>query len=391
MSKKNSSSRKRNTDVLITGFRPPVLHDKGKKVYVDFYVFDSLTEKWRRKKYHLDKYPTLAMKRLHGAKLASDLLEKLLQGWNPFYETPSNRKVELLETLLERYLAYISRISRVKTVQAYSSRVAILREYNNSRSRPIRYSMEFNQAFVNDFLDWLFDVRQVGVRTRNNYRGWCSAFAEFLIGRGFLESNPVEHIRKLPEPKKQRQALTPEMMQRLSAVLRKEDRPFLLAVLMEYYTLIRPTELTNLRLRDFRLHDQTVFVSGEFSKNKRDGFVGINETIIKLMLELRVFDHSGDCYLFSKGFRPGFRKVRADVFNKRWCQIREKLGWGSEFKFYSLKDSGIRDLANERGIVIARDQARHTDVSTTNRYLVPTGKVHDETKHFKGLFDLEAD
>lgn len=53
--------------------------------------------------------------------------------------------------------------------------------------------------------------------------------------------------------------------------------------------------------------------------------------------------------------------------------------------FYSLKDSGIRDLANAAGIVVARDQARHADISTTNKYL--QGKsltVHEETKHFVG-------
>jgi len=37
------------------------------------------------------------------------------------------------------------------------------------------------------------------------------------------------------------------------------------------------------------------------------------------------------------------------------------------------------------GIVIARDQARHTDISTTNKYLQGRDlPVHDETKHFKG-------
>ena len=51
----------------------------------------------------------------------------------------------------------------------------------------------------------------------------------------------------------------------------------------------------------------------------------------------------------------------------------------------SLKDSGLRDLANSQGIVIARDQARHTDVSTTNKYLQGRDlPVHPETKHFTG-------
>ena len=55
------------------------------------------------------------------------------------------------------------------------------------------------------------------------------------------------------------------------------------------------------------------------------------------------------------------------------------------YQFYSLKDSGIRDLANEQGIVVAKDQARHSDISVTNKYLVGRDKqVNEATKHFKG-------
>ena len=46
--------------------------------------------------------------------------------------------------------------------------------------------------------------------------------------------------------------------------------------------------------------------------------------------------------------------------------------------------TGMRQVAAAEGIVIARDQARHTDVHTTNKYLKGNEPVHDETKHFDG-------
>ena len=74
-------------------------------------------------------------------------------------------------------------------------------------------------------------------------------------------------------------------------------------------------------------------------------------------------------------------RVYREYFNK----VRAKLKFPDTYQFYSLKDSGIRDLANAEGIVIARDQARHTDISTTNKYLKGTSMtVHEETKRFKG-------
>ena len=64
--------------------------------------------------------------------------------------------------------------------------------------------------------------------------------------------------------------------------------------------------------------------------------------------------------------------------------MRKALGFPAAYQFYSLKDSGIRDLANAEGIVVARDQARHSDISVTNKYLKRPKVAHEETKHFVG-------
>ena len=63
--------------------------------------------------------------------------------------------------------------------------------------------------------------------------------------------------------------------------------------------------------------------------------------------------------------------------------MRKALKWDKCYQFYSLKDSGIRDLANAHGVVVARDQARHSDISTTNRYIQRYGVQH-ETLNFEG-------
>ena len=172
--------------------------------------------------------------------------------------------------------------------------------------------------------------------------------------------------------------------------LKKEDKYFLLACYMEYYTFIRPTELSYLKVGDICLKDKTVFVSEDFSKNKKSAKVALNDTIIKLMIELDVLSKPTSYFLFGKNFRPAAERSNADQYNRRWKKMRETLGWSDEYQFYSLKDSGIRDLANEQGVVVARDQARHSDVSTTNRYIQEHNmQVHDETKQFKGAFDEE--
>lgn len=167
--------------------------------------------------------------------------------------------------------------------------------------------------------------------------------------------------------------------------LLETDPHFLLACELEYYTFIRPNELSHLRVKDVSIKDQTIFVSGDFSKNHKDGYVGINRRICRLMIDLKVLEQPGEFYLFGKGFIPRKDRYNADQFNRRWKKMREELGWEDCYQFYSLKDSGIRDLANDAGIVVARDQARHSDVATTNKYIqVHPKDVHEVTKTYEG-------
>ena len=140
-------------------------------------------------------------------------------------------------------------------------------------------------------------------------------------------------------------------------------------------------------LVDIYLKEQKVFIASSISKNRKDGMVGLNDALIKSMLDLNIFSNPGNYYLFGKGFKPSKEKVTTKVYRNYFNKVREKLKFPDSYQFYSLKDTGIRDLANAEGIVIARDQARHADVSTTNKYLKGSDmSVHEEVKHFEGNF-----
>ena len=105
------------------------------------------------------------------------------------------------------------------------------------------------------------------------------------------------------------------------------------------------------------------------------------------MIDLGVFKYPNDYYLFGpKVSHPSATRSDSEMFRRKWnTLVRKGLKWADCYQFYSLKDSGLRDLANAEGIVIARDQARHTDVATTNKYLQGRdAPVHEETKNFKG-------
>lgn len=378
--------KKLNSLSEVLKFTYPKLHTGG-KWYVDFYAYDPADGKMRRKKYHLDNIEKIKERRKRANELIESLTKLLREGWSPWVDADSNRAYTLLEEALNKYEAFVERMPKYKTRKSYTSRLNILRKYNAQRLLPIRYVYQFDTAFVSDFLDYIFLDREVNPRTRNNYRQWCQSLAAFFIEKQFMKSNPVEVIKDIAEIGKKRQPLSAAMLKQLESHLRESHPYFYLACMMEYYTFIRPEELSHITLGDISIKEQSVFVSAAVSKNKRDGKVGLNDKIIKFMIALGVYQFPNDYYLFGpKVTRPSATRGDSEMFRRKWnTLVRKGLGWSDCYQFYSLKDSGLRDLANSEGIVIARDQARHTDVSTTNKYLQGRdAAVHEETKHFKG-------
>ena len=384
-----SKTRKGSTINNIVDYTLPKLHT-GKNWYVDFTCFDPADGKMRRKKYMLDSISKISERKKRGAEIIANATSRLRSGWNPWIEASTERQYAKFSEVTSLYIRYIEKLTsnntlKKKTAYDYQSRMNMLLEYNSTRSNPITYIYQFDQCYISDFLDYILLDRDSTARTRNNYRTWLSAFCTWLQEKKYIDHNPTERIKALVEGEKRSSALTAPDLTRLKEYLGETNRHFLLACMMEYYTFIRPDELSNVRLSDINIKEQKVFISSTISKNRRDGMVGLNDTVIKMMIELEVFENPSHFYLFGKQFKPNAIKADSRIFREYFNKVRAFLKWPNSYQFYSLKDTGIRDLANSEGIVVARDQARHSDVATTNRYLKGDSlAVHEETKHFKG-------
>lgn len=367
----------------------PTYHDK-KVPYIDFTCFDPLTNKMRRKKYHLARIKSKTKRRQYAAEFIARLTERLRMGWNVWAEVEDTRKMTLIITALDKYENYLKRASEVgtmkeKTVYGYISYLNIFREWLENLPIKVIYCYQLTTPLLSDFLDYVLIDREATPRTRNNYRVWLSTMFVWLMEKGYSSANSAEKVRVLKEEEVKRDALTKEQLQKLKTHLSENNKYFLLACMWQYYTFIRPNELAHVRLADISIKEQKVFVSGEVSKNRRNGMVALNKHLLRMMIELEIFKYPSEHYLFGKDFRPSSERADSRIFRDYWVKVRKALKWDKTCQFYSLKNSGIRDLANSEGIVVARDQARHSDITTTNKYL--KGKdltVHEEVKTFKG-------
>ena len=372
----------------IVQFTLPRLHT-GKQWYVDFFAYDPVRNCMRRKKYMLDHYRSERERHQIAAILIHNLFEKLKIGWNPFVNVRRTRQFTSFSLVLKRYYDYTiiaeqKKILKSKTAIDYRSRLRQLEIYLKEVDTGIKYVYQFDRAFAVDFLDYLVLDKDVAAKTRNNYRTWLSTFCSWLIERQYLDSNPIEDIHMLRENEKFREALPQQSLVHLREYLKKYNPPFYLACMMEYYCFIRPDELRYVKIGDISISDQTVYVHPEFSKNRKGQVVALNDKLLKEMISQNVFSHPSQEYLFGHNLYPGPDQIYLNKFRNEWTKVRKALGFPMSYQFYSLKDSGIRDLANSEGIVVARDQARHTDISVTNHYLKNSKFAHDETKHFKG-------
>lgn len=373
-------------------FVPCRRHDgeNGKASYLYYYVRNPETGKLVRFKIMLDKYQKGAERDFMAAQISANVYNNFLKGITPFTAPSVGRTSTPLKTVIARYKAYIKKLEEKsamseKTRVDYFSRIKILEEWLDDRHYNNKKVYELNTAMATDFLDYILLDRETTTLTRNNYRTWLSAFCSWLVEKEYLTDNPIAKIPILPVKEKFREPLSVPDVKRLSQYLHLTDKRFLLACYFEYYTMIRPIELVKIRVRDIQLHDQTVFIPSMVSKNRKNGRVPLHDKIVKLMLDLDVFSHSGKSYLFGKQMIPSEERARSNIFRDRFLKVREDLGFPPSYMFYSLKDTGIIDHGEKLGVISARDQARHSSVEVTNLYMKRrAGYVNEAAKHFDG-------
>jgi integrase len=242
---------------------------------------------------------------------------------------------------------------------------------------------------VTDFLDYIYIDKQNSIRTRNNYLTWLSIFDNFLVQHSYLKTKSTEGIvciRRNSSEKDREVIPDPEMI-RLRDYLQNHNKHFMLACYLLHYAMIRPKEMSYLKLNNFHLHRQTIFIPGTISKNKKSAVVTLPAKIIRLMIDLGVFSYPDNYFLFSDDFKPGAQRKSERAMRDFWDKfVRKDLHWPKKYKFYSLKDTGITAMLKDNDVLSVRDQARHSSILMTNTYTPQDIKnANDMLLNYEGI------
>lgn len=356
-------------------FDLPTLKENGAGCYIEFRAYDPEKGKMRRKTIKLNRIKGLTNRRTYARRVIKRLTEQLNHGWNPWIANDTSDLV-VFEDTIKRYEAHIEKMLasgyfRKETYDGYKSYIKIMREYI-SKKRPTYYVYQFNRKFCVDFLDYVFIERNNGAQTRNNYLNFLRVFSGFLVEKGYLKSKPTDGISPISKRlyKKERECIPLEVVGRIAEYCRVKEPDFLFACYLLYYCFIRPVEMTRLRVRHFNLKACTLTIPGELSKNKTTQTITLPKKVILYGIEIGVFSAPADDFIFSYRLKPGRNEIDPKHFRDHWDNVRNALGLKKEWKFYSLKDTGITEMCDkEVAPRSVKDQARHSSLAITDIYL----------------------
>lgn len=377
MPKKNFVTQKKKTAIdEIVAWKTPRFH-QASECYVSLSAFDPSRGKMCLKKFMLGHIKGKRTQRVYGEALVKRLTEKLMQGWNPWIEIVQPLEYTSFDEACQRYEDYLMKLlgehnMREESVTSYISRMRILKEWKEKEKINLYYTCQFNNILVGQFLDYVFIDRNNTLRTRNNYLAWLKTFCKYLVERGYVPSDPTEGYScvKRKGQLKNRDIIPDEVLKEIKYWLSENNKHFLLACYILHYLFVRPKEMSYLKVGDFDIKNKTLFLHGDRTKNHNDAVLTMPDHVLKLMIDLRVFDSPGSYYLFSKDFAPGSERRSEKAFRDYWLNhVRKNLKITDRYKFYSLKDTGITNMLRANtDIITVRDQARHSSILITDIY-----------------------
>lgn len=361
----------------IVSYTIPKLHT-GKEWYIDFFAFDPAQNRMRRKKIKLNSIQSVKQRRAYATDLIARLVSQLRIGWNPWIEAEGGKAYATFEAACESYKRMIDRYVkdgyiRYDTHVGYSSYLRNLIDYNSSLRVPIIYIYQLDRAYLSQFLDHIYLDRGNKAQTRDNYLAWLRVFSSFLISRAYVKIRPTDGIDSFGsrgKRQKERTTIPLDVLAKISEWLRQHNRHYLLACYLLFYCFIRPKELSFIKIGDIELYKKLISLHSSGTKNKRDAKITLPDRVGQLMIDIDVFSHPSDHYLFGADFMPNASPIVDKRFRDYWHrELRPALRLPMEYKLYSLKDTGVTQMIKSQiDTLSVRDQARHSSILITDRY-----------------------
>lgn len=367
-------------------YTPPKL-TQGKIWYITYYVQDPKTMRLKRLRVKVNRGDTLRERKAMAKAIMGRLSEKLAMGWNPLVEKFAPKAYKKLFEAFYAFLDAKRRELEANSLRSYMSFIKTIREWLQAHGCDENtYACGFTGSMAIDFMESIESNPKISPRTYNNYLIFCRVLFDWMVEREYVSENPFTSIRRKPKKltKKKRRILSDAELSRLWEYLERENQEYLVICMLCYCCLMRPKEISMLKCSDIRLDSQTVLVRGEIAKNDNTSSRTIPDVMMQYVHRLDLSNPK--LFLFGNhshfDFSPGKTAVPERKIATFWNRcVREECGFPMEVMFYSLKDTGITNMA-AAGIPVSfiQQQADHSSLAMTSIYCQRSGKATEELK-----------
>jgi integrase len=357
-------------------YRAAELYDAGgdltKRWRVTFYVYNSETHQLvRKQKWISSKFKSKSQRLKEADRLIKAINKLLAEGYHISPNSPS--KSIKSSPLMSWIDAFRWAASQKKSSVRYRSEAYFEFIIDNLQSYLVAHKMAnfplqlVTREHVQDFLNSLFK-REVGNSTKNMYVKFVKILFNALVQAEKIAKSPGQSFKPFSVDQATQQAYGAELRTALLAKYQAECPEILPIVQWIFYTFIRPGELLKLRVRNIQAN--TIFIPGQYSKNKKSEHVLISPALEKFIQKHNIRSCPEHYFLIGYDGLPGPKAPCMHYFSNRHSRVRDLLFLPQDYTLYCWKHTGVTEtyLATRDMDFVSR-QCRHSSLDMTKRYL----------------------
>jgi integrase len=362
----NFTQGKNNIEYL-----PAVLHELKCGWRIEYYALNPAENTLKRVRVKVkrltERYRTKKEAREHCQNIINTINAKLAGGWSPFYSIEDSRLYVKLSEVAKLFIAEKTKELRAGTMRSYSSVVKMLIEWT-TKNLPDIYCSMFGKIHAIRYLEYMYNEKNVSARTYNNNIKQLRVFFNWAKEKLYCKENVFEFVKLKAAQKKNRIIVPPNVRQNIIKHLEKNNPNYLIVCELVYFSLIRPNEIKNLKVKDINFEEKFITVSGDFAKNHKTRYSALNNDLVE-RLRVMVRDVPKDYYIFGWNCSPSKRKIADAYFSKQFIKMRKTLKLPDEMQLYSFRDTGIFEMLKS-GVddLTVMQHADHSSLNITTVY-----------------------
>ncbi len=224
-----------------------------------------------------------------------------------------------IESAIDGFLAYCkSKNLSSKTTEYYRYRLQAFSRFLIENEKPCS-PKELNQIILREFLT--VEAEHNSATTACHSYITLSTFFNFLVGDGYLESNPMEHVDK---PKRRKTVINTFSIEQIDEILSTCGKDFIglrdrAMIMMLIDCGLRASELAGLSLNDFNWSECTVLVLGKGDKERVVPFGQATRQALNAYIARRGELDTDGFFVSTLGVQIDRYRVR-DIIQKR-CEL----------------------------------------------------------------------